>query len=129
MNFYSGSTVEAVLENAAQLLVRFQFEVRILSHSPSLSIVLSFVLLVLQQPNVLSILIGHTSLLQFLGKGRITLGTLLETFLLQLDARIDLIQTLLYLLGYGRWCGYMISGSTETILIGGVLYIDYGTLG
>lgn len=95
----------------------------------TLSLSLSLLLLVLQQPNVLSILIGHTSLLQFLGKGRITLSALLETFLLQLDARIDLIQTLLYLLGYGWGCGYMIAGGTETILIGRVLYIDYRTLG
>lgn len=81
-------------------------------------------LLILQQANVLAILVGQASLLQFLGKAGIALGTLLQALLLQLNASIDLIQTLLYLLGYGWRSGYMISCGTEAILIGRVLNVD-----
>lgn len=81
-------------------------------------------LLILQQANVLAILVGQASLLQFLGKAGIALGTLLQALLLQLNASIDLIQTLLYLLGYGWRSGYMIPCGTEAILIGRVLNVD-----
>lgn len=84
-------------------------------------------LLILQQANVLAVLIGHTPFLQLLGKAGIILGALLQALLLQLDARIDLVQALLYLLGYGWRCWYVISSGTEAILVGCVLHIDQGS--
>lgn len=85
-------------------------------------------LLVLQQPDVLPILVGHSSLLQLPGKVRVRLGPLLQALLLQLDPSIDLVQSLLDLLGYGRRCGYVIAGGSEPILIRRILHIHQGAL-
>jgi len=86
-------------------------------------------LLVLQQADVLAILVGHPSLLQFPGKVRIRLGPLLQALLLQLDAGIDLVQSLLDLLGNGRRSGNVITRCPESILIGRVLHIHQSSLG
>lgn len=89
---------------------------------------LALILLVLQEANVLAILIGHPPLLQLPGKVRIRLGPLLQALLLQLDAGIDLIQSLLDLLGNGWRSGYVITSGPESVLIGRILHIDEGAL-
>jgi len=86
-------------------------------------------LLVLQQTDVLAILVGHASLLQFPRKVWICLGPLLQTLLLQFNASVDLIQTLLYLLGNSRRSRNVITCGPESILVGRVLHIDQSSLG